>query len=163
MTSAERFSDLGGLLFTFTMFWAYTSFMQFLIIWSGNLPHEITYYLVRTAGSWFYVFMIVVVLAWAVPYFSLLFRPIKTNPRRLAAVAGLLVVTQLVNVYWWIMPSVYPEGVVLSWQEIFSLLAVGGLWSSVFTSRFAQVLTGPIQEFGIREWNASLPQGNHHG
>ena len=133
VTSDERFSDLGGLLFTFTMFWAYTSFMQFLIIWSGNLPHEITYYLVRTAGSWFYVFLIVVVLAWAIPYFSLLFRPIKTNPRRLAAVAGLLVVTRLVDMYWWIMPSVYPEGVVFSWQEIFSLLAIGGLWSSVFT------------------------------
>ena len=93
----------------------------------------------RTAGSWFFVFMIVVVLAWAVPYFSLLLRPIKTNPQRLAAVAGLLVVTRLVDMYWWIMPSVYPEGVVFSWQEIFSLLAVGGLWSSVFTSRYAQV------------------------
>ena len=158
VASDERFSDLGGLLFTFTMFWAYTSFMQFLIIWSGNLPHEITYYFTRTAGSWFYVFLIVVVLAWAIPYFSLLLRPIKTNPRRLAAVAGLFVVTRLVDVYWWIMPSVYPEGVVFSWQEMLSLLAIGGLWSSILRSRFAQVLTGPIEEFGLKEWNASLPR-----
>ncbi len=71
VASDERFSDLAGLLFTFTMFWAYTSFMQFLIIWSGNLPHEITYYFTRTAGSWFYVFISIVVLAWAVPYFSI--------------------------------------------------------------------------------------------
>ena len=48
VASDERFNDLGGLLFTFTMFWAYTSFMQFLIIWSGNLPHEVTYFLVRS-------------------------------------------------------------------------------------------------------------------
>jgi hypothetical protein len=162
VASAERFNDLGGLLFTFTMFWAYTSFMQFLIIWSGNLPHEITYYLVRTAGSWFYVFLIVVALAWAVPYFSLLFRPIKMNPRRLAAVAGLLVVTRLVDTYWWIMPSVYPEGVVLSWPEVLSLLAVGGLWSSIYTSRLAQTLSAPIEEFGLKEWIAAQ-SGNHHG
>jgi hypothetical protein len=163
VASAERFSDLGGLLFTFTMFWAYTSFMQFLIIWSGNLPHEITYFFVRTAGSWFYVFMAIVVLAWAIPYFSLLLRPIKTNPQRLAAVAGLLVVMRLVDTYWWIMPSVYPEGVVFSWQEVLALLAVGGLWSSVYTSRFAQVLTGPIEEFGLKEWTTALPKGDHHG
>ncbi len=163
VASKERFSDLGGLLFTFTMFWAYTSFMQFLIIWSGNLPHEITYYLVRTAGSWWYVFISVVVLAWAIPYFSLLLRPIKTNPRRLAAVAALLLVMRLVDTYWWIMPSVYPDGVVLSWEELLSLLAIGGLWSSVFTSRFAQVLTSPIKEFGLKEWAASLPTEHGHG
>jgi hypothetical protein len=163
VASAERFGDLAGLLFTFTMFWAYTSFMQFLIIWSGNLPHEITYFLTRTAGSWFYVFLAVVVLAWAIPYFSLLFRPIKTNPQRLAVVAGLLLVMRLVDTYWWIMPSVYPEGVVLWWQEVLSLLAIGGLWSSVFTSRFAQALTGPIEEFGLKEWTGALPKGNHHG
>jgi hypothetical protein len=134
-----------------------------LIIWSGNLPHEITYYFVRTAGSWFYVFIAIVVLAWAIPYFSLLFRPIKTNPQRLAAVAGLLVVMRLVDTYWWIMPSVYPEGVVLSWQEVLALVAVGGLWSSVYASRLAQVLMGPIEEFGLKEWTTSLSKGNHHG
>ena len=108
-------------------------------------------------------FCIVVVLGWAIPYFSLLLRPIKTNPKRLAAMAGLLVVTRLVDTYWWIMPSVYPEGVVIWWQELLSLLAIGGLWSSVFTSRFAQVLTGPIEEFGIKEWNGALPAEHGHG
>jgi hypothetical protein len=163
VASAERYSDLGGLLFTFTMFWAYTSFMQFLIIWSGNLPHEITYFLVRTAGSWFYVFLSIVVLAWALPYFSLLLRPIKTNPKRLALVAGLLVVMRLVDIYWWIMPSIYPEWVVFSWQELLSVLAIGGLWSCVYANRFAQVLTGPIEEFGVKEWTTSLQTQDGHG
>jgi hypothetical protein len=160
--SAERFADLAGLLFTFEMFWAYTSFMQFLIIWSGNLPHEITYYFTRTGGSWFYVFMIVVIFGWAIPYFSLLFRPIKTYPKRLAAVAGLIVVTRLIDLYWWIVPSVYPDGVALGWEELLSLLAIGGLWTAAFTSRFAQVLTGPIEEFGAKEWVAALESNHGH-
>ncbi len=122
-----------------------------MIIWSGNLPHEITYYFTRTDGSWFYVFMIVVLFGWAIPYFSLLFRPIKTLPKRLAAVAGLIVVTRLVDLYWWIVPSVYPDGVALGWEELLSLLAIGGLWTAAFTSRLAKVLTGPIEEFGAKE------------
>jgi hypothetical protein len=155
VASPERFSDLAGLLFTFTMFWAYTSFMQFLITWCGNLPHEIIYYFPRTSGSWFYVFMIVVVFGWAIPYFSLLFRPIKTNPRRLTAIVSILVVTRLIDLYWWIMPSISPEGVRLGWQELLSLLAIGGIWIAAFTSRFAQVLTGPIEEFGMTNWTAA--------
>ena len=162
VASEGRYGDLGSLLFTFTMFWAYASFMQFLIIWSGNLPHEIIYYFTRTAGSWFPVFLIVVVLGWAIPYFSLLLRPIKTNPRRLSAIAGLLVVTRLVDLDWWIMPSVYPDGFVFGWEEMLSLTAIGGVWSAVYASRFAQTLTQPIEEFGVGEWTSALAAHDHH-
>ncbi len=36
-----RLNDLGNLLLAFVMLWAYMSFCQFLIIWSGNLTEEI--------------------------------------------------------------------------------------------------------------------------
>jgi hypothetical protein len=162
VASQERYGDLASLLFTMTMFWAYTSFMQFLIIWSGNLPVEVTYYFTRTSGSWFGVFLIVVVFGWAIPYFSLLLRPIKTNPRRLSKIVGLVIVTRLIDIYWWIMPSVSPEGVVLGWEELLSLLAIGGLWTAWFASRYAQVLTEPIEEFGQREWASALAAHDSH-
>jgi hypothetical protein len=161
ITSEERFGDVASLLFTMEMFWAYTSFMQFLITWSGNLPHEVNYYFARTAGSWFPVFLIVVVFGWAIPYFSLLLRPIKTNARRLSAIVALIVVTRFIDTFWWIMPSVYPEGLVLGWEEVLSLLAIGGLWSAAYASRFAQALTQPIEEFGLGEWSSAVAAHDH--
>ena len=47
-----RLNDLGNLLLAFVMLWAYTSFCQFLIVWSGNLTEEIPWYLRRTRGGW---------------------------------------------------------------------------------------------------------------
>src|SRR5207302_7795047 len=43
--------DLGKLMLAFTMFWAYLSFSQFLIIWSAKLPEEITFYTRRINGN----------------------------------------------------------------------------------------------------------------
>ena len=42
------FHDLGKLMLAFVMLWAYFSFSQFLIIWAGNLPEEIRWYLDRS-------------------------------------------------------------------------------------------------------------------
>ena len=50
-----RLNDLGNLLLAFVMLWAYMSFCQFLIIWSGNLTEEIPWYLRRTRGGWQWV------------------------------------------------------------------------------------------------------------
>ena len=50
-----RLNDLGNLLLAFVMLWAYMSFCQFLIIWSGNLTEEIPWYLRRTRGGWEWV------------------------------------------------------------------------------------------------------------
>ena len=48
----RHFHDLGKLMLAFVMLWAYLSFSQFLIIWSGNLPEEIPWYLERMPGGW---------------------------------------------------------------------------------------------------------------
>ena len=52
---SSHFHDLGNLMLAFVMLWAYFSFSQYLIIWAGNLPHEISWYLHRTATSWRFV------------------------------------------------------------------------------------------------------------
>ena len=46
--------DMGTLMLAFTLFWSYTSFSQFMLVWIGNLPEEIPFYLKRsgTAGWW---------------------------------------------------------------------------------------------------------------
>ena len=44
--------DLGKMMFAFVMIWAYVNFSQYLIVWSGNLPEEISWYLARFRGGW---------------------------------------------------------------------------------------------------------------
>ena len=71
--------DLGNLLLAFVMLWAYFSFSQFLIIWSGNLPQEITWYMHRTQTSWRYVGTALIAFHFAVPFLLLLSRTVKRH------------------------------------------------------------------------------------
>ena len=50
----DAFHDVGNLMLAFTMLWAYMSFSQYLIIWSGNLTEEIPWYLYRSVGIWWW-------------------------------------------------------------------------------------------------------------
>jgi hypothetical protein len=132
LISAKHFHDLGNLLLTFVIFWIYVSFSQFLIIWSGNLPREISWYLQRSATSWKCVAVILMVFQFFIPLALLLFRGIKRKPLRLAWVAGLVLIANLVNVYWLVAPSFHPKGVRLHWLDFATLSAVGGFWTMFF-------------------------------
>jgi hypothetical protein len=85
-----RLHDLGNLMLAFTMLWAYMAFSQYLIIWSGNLPEEIPWYLRRARGAWQWVALALIVFHFFLPFFVLLFRENKRHGRRLARVAAFL-------------------------------------------------------------------------
>ena len=51
----EQVHDHGKFMLAFIMVWAYFSFSQWLIIWAGNLPEEITWYIRRLNGGWGFV------------------------------------------------------------------------------------------------------------
>jgi hypothetical protein len=70
--TAEIFNDLGNLLLAFVMIWAYFSFSQFLIIWSGNLPEESVWYIARAQNGWQYVAMAIALFHFAAPFLLLL-------------------------------------------------------------------------------------------
>src|SRR5262249_16356797 len=69
---SSHFHDLGKLLLAFVMFWSYVAFAQYLIIWAGNLPEEIPWYLRRLAGGWGWVGAALVLLHFALPFLLLL-------------------------------------------------------------------------------------------
>ena len=96
---------LGGLLFAFVMLWAYFSFSQLLIIWSGNLPEEITFYRSRLYGSWGAVAIVVLIFHFFVPFFLLLSSDLKRNERLLPKVALWMIIMRLVDLYWLTQPE----------------------------------------------------------
>ena len=83
----DRLNDLGNLMLAFTMLWAYMSFSQYLIIWSGNLPEEIPWYLRRTRGGWQWVALALILFHFFLPFFVLLFRENKRQSRLIVQVA----------------------------------------------------------------------------
>ena len=85
------FNDLGSLLLAFLMLDAYMSYFQYLLIWAGNLSDEIPWYLRRVEGGWLPVALLLAGLGFGVPFWFLLFRPVKRNRRALGMVASLRV------------------------------------------------------------------------
>ena len=127
----QQFHDLGNLLLTFVILWAYMAFSQYLIIWSGNLREEIPWYVARSRGGWQWVAVALIVFHFAVPFFFLLSRDLKRNATKLAAVAVGLLVMRQVDLWWIVTPNFFPV-VHVTWLDVTLTLVLGGLWLALF-------------------------------
>jgi hypothetical protein len=148
----ETVHDLGKLMLAFVMLWAYISFSQFLIIWSGNLPEEIPWYLRRLRTGWRFVGLVLVLFHFAVPFLLLLSRPLKRNARWLARVAGALLAARLVDLYWLIGPEA-PAGRGVHWMDLVAPVGLVGLWLAYFVR---QLRSRPLLPLGDPEIRALL-------
>ena len=97
--------DLGKLTFAFVMLNIYLNFGQFLIIWSGNLPGEINWYLDRIRGSWGIVITLDFIFHWVIPFSMLLSRDLKRNKKRLLRVCQWMVFARAFDMFWLIEPN----------------------------------------------------------
>ena len=97
--------DLGKLAFAFVMLNIYLNFGQFLIIWSGNLPGEINWYLDRIRGSWGIVITLDFLFHWVIPFSMLLSRDLKRNKKRLLRVCQWMVFARAFDMFWLIEPN----------------------------------------------------------
>jgi hypothetical protein len=141
-----HFHDLGKLLLALVMLWTYFAFSQFLIIWSGNLPEEIDWYLPRIHGAWGVIALAVVVLHFAFPFLFLLSRSFKRNAGKLVIVAVLILVMRLVDLFWMIAPSFTHEHFHLSWMDLVAPIALGGLWLAFFARELSRRPLIPIND-----------------
>ncbi|WP_031500024.1 hypothetical protein [Bryobacter aggregatus] len=128
----QHLHDLGNLMFAFMVLWAYLSFSQFLIIWSGNLPEETPWYLHRLNGGWTWVALSLVIFHFSVPFLLLLLRGVKRDAERLLKVCVLMIAVRVIDVYWVIEPAFYNRTLNLHWLDAVTLIAVGGLWLAGF-------------------------------
>lgn len=164
VVAPAHFHDLGKLLLAFVMVWAYFSFSQFLIIWSGNLPEETPWYLRRMHGVWGFVGLGLVLLHFALPFFLLLSRDLKRNARTLAAVALLVLVMRLVDLLWLIVPAFHHLGYrqYPAFASVLYLLVpigLGGLWVFLFAW---QLQKRPLLPFNDPKFEAAVEHRHHH-
>ena len=142
--------DLGKLLFAFNMLWAYFSFSQLLIIWSGNQPEEITFYKSRLNGSWGVVAAMVLVLHFFVPFFALLSRDVKRNQAVLPKIAMWLIAMRFLDIFWLTRPEFTYQALPTLW-DIATILALGGIWLWFFAVQLKQQPMLPLGEPKLAE------------
>ena len=123
--------DHGKFLLAFVMVWAYFSFSQWLIIWAGNLPEEITWYMRRLHGGWQSVGLFLVIFHFFVPFFILLSRPFKRDVTRLVWLAAWMLFIRYVDLFWHIEPS-FSETFMVTIADLVLPFAIGGLWLAYF-------------------------------
>jgi hypothetical protein len=132
VVTRSRLNDLGNLILTAVMLWAYVSYSQYLVIWSENLPREILWYVHRATPGWKGIALLLIVLHFAVPFALLLFRAVKRNGRAIAAVAWGLLALRLVDDFWRVMPAFRPQGLGFHWTYLTAPVGIGGLWIAAF-------------------------------
>ncbi len=97
--------DLGKLAFAFTMLNIYLTFAEFLIIWSGNVPDEIPWYLARIHGGWWTICTLDFICHWLVPFCLLLSRDLKRNKSKMIWLTCWMLMARLIDMFWLIEPN----------------------------------------------------------
>ena len=128
--------DHGKWMLTFTMVWAYFNFSQWLIIWAGNLPAEITFYLKRLSGGWGWIGLTLVLFHFAIPFGILLSRPFKRDIRRLAWLAAWLMLMRYLDLFWIIEPN-FSNTLRFTVADVIVPVAIGGIWLASFFRNLA--------------------------
>src|SRR5271169_945743 len=127
MLKPDFVHDHGKWMLTFIMVWAYFNFSQWLIIWAGNLPNEITFYLKRLNGGWGWIGLILALFHFVVPFVMLLSRPFKRDIRRLVWVAMWLLLMRYLDLFWIIEPN-FSKTITLTLADVVVPVAIGGFW-----------------------------------
>ena len=150
--------DHGKFMLTFIMVWAYFSFSQWLIIWAGNLPEEITWYIRRLGGGWAYVGLFLVIFHFAVPFAILLSRPFKRDVTKLVWLATWMLFMRYVDLFWIIEPN-FSTGFTVTWADIVIPFAMGGLWLAYFCRNLSSLPLLP--EYDVYAKQVLEPEHEH--
>jgi len=145
-TLRPRFHDLGNLLLALILFWSYLAYMQFLIMWIEDLPHDIGWYLPRTRESWRDLTVFLVFVHFAIPFFALLFRRLKRSPLALGLLATVILFACFADTFWLVIPPFRPKGFEVRWNDLFALLALGGVWLGLLMRTARTSAVDPLRD-----------------
>lgn len=152
LVSVDRFHDLGKLMYAFVLLWAYFSVSQLIIVWSGNLPEEIPFYLRRFSGPWGWVSYAVLIGHFAIPFAFLLSRTIKRNRKLAARVALFILAMRAVEIAWMIAPMVrHGEHNGPNVFDFAAVLGVGVVWLPMFFRNLGAQAVVPVHDPYLKE------------
>ena len=156
VTKPVHFHDLGNLTFAFVILWTYMTFAQFLIIWSGNLPEETTWYLDRSTTGWQLTAIFLALFHFVLPFFLLLSRFAKLKAEWLTKTVVYILIVRLVDLLWVVAPT-FTDGFFVQPFDILLPIGIGGIWIWAFTNHLVKEPLVPLQDPRFEE---ALP---YHG
>ncbi len=138
VVTSEHYHDLGKMMFAFTVFWAYIAFSQYMLIWYANVPEETYWYAYRGQGSWLWLSIALPIVRFAIPFFALISRWPKRNPKILAVWAVFILFGELLDMFWLIQPVLpHHHGtheLHVGLIDVTTLVGIGGLFLAVVCS-----------------------------
>jgi len=146
IASEQHLIDLGNMVLTFVILWAYMAFSQFLIIWSGNLSDEIGWYVHRIRGGWQWVAILIIAGHFALPFLLLLSREIKQQARYLTLLAAALLIMRYVDMIWNVDPAFDRASLRIHWMDPVAAVGVGGIWVAVFVAQLKRRPLLPLHD-----------------
>src|SRR5229473_153380 len=150
MLTPDFVHDHGKWMLAFTMVWAYFNFSQWLIIWAGNLPSEITFYIRRIEGGWGSIGMFLALFGFAGPFAMLLSRPFKRDIRKLVWVAVWMLLIRYLDLFWIIEPN-FSKTLAVTIADIVVPIAIGGIWLWFFFRNLASLPLLPAYDVDAHE------------
>ncbi|MFZ4572800.1 MAG: hypothetical protein ACOYN0_00295 [Phycisphaerales bacterium] len=142
--TSEHFHDLGKLLFSFTVFWAYISFSQYFLIWYSNIPEETAFYIFRKQGDWDVVRMILIAGHFIVPFLLLVSRVGKKSFTFMSVMAVFALAVHGLDLFFAIRPMVDAHnpgihGVGPVWIDVIVFVGVCLVFGGYLLRRIASV------------------------
>lgn len=123
----------GAILLSVVLLWAYLQGMQYIIIWAGNIPEEVVWYIERSEGGWGFVLIVLVAGQFLIPFFALLSARVRNRRTPLLWLAGLTLVMRFVESFWLAMPGTDAGGLVLLLAVPAAVIATGAVWLGAFS------------------------------
>jgi hypothetical protein len=95
-----------ALLLSLILIWAYLHAMQYIVIWSGNIPAEVSWYLKRSVGGWQFMWMLVSAGQFVFPLLALLSETVRGDRRWLLGLCCLTLVMRYFEAAIMVLPAV---------------------------------------------------------
>jgi hypothetical protein len=132
----SHLNDLGNLLLTIVILWAYLAFAQFLVYWLGNTHDDIPWYIQRLSNGWRVIALLILLFHFFLPFFVLLSQDLKRSPGAMLVLCAIVLCMRLMDVYWLIAPSgeeIRPLlHTTLTWLDLIMPFALAGPWIAAF-------------------------------
>jgi hypothetical protein len=144
--SIEHTHSIGKLMLAFTCFWTYIAFSQLLLIWIAGLPEEIPFYITRFREGWAWMGVVLILCHFFVPFGALLSRSLKRTPHKLAGVGIWILLIHYIDIYWLVMPTLYPDGFTFHWTQPVAFVGIGLFAVAFAVSRLRGRMPVPMRD-----------------
>ncbi|HET8552907.1 MAG TPA: hypothetical protein VFM97_10590 [Gammaproteobacteria bacterium] len=134
----SRMHDIGNLLLAALCGWIFVNFVQYLIIWNGNIPDEITWYIPRSRHGWQWCSRTLFIFYFALPFAALLSKRVKRSRKALLLLSAWVLFAHALFAYWLVMPSLHQHAFFIGWRVFAALFGLGGLMAGLFAFGFAR-------------------------